>query len=68
MLKEKNRGKDSVKERLGAMPGIPNVAALHGERERSKIDGLIEERTLPGGKSFTTICLEFMDSVTVKAT
>ena len=67
MLKEKNRGKDSVKERLGATPGNPNMAAVHSKRELSKIDGSFEERTLPGGKSFTTTCLDFMDSVTVKA-
>ena len=67
VLKEKNRGKDSVRERLGAMPGNPNVAALHNEGELGKINGSMEEHTLPGGKSFTATCLEFMDSVTVKA-
>ena len=63
---EKNRGKNSIKERLGATLGIPNVVVPHGEGERIKNDGTIEEQTLPGCKSFSKICLEFLDSVTVK--
>ena len=32
-----------------------------------KTGGLLEERTLSGSKSFASTCLDFMDSVTVKA-
>ena len=67
MLREKNRGKDSIKERLGATLGNPNMAALLSKRELSNMDGSFEELILPGGKSFKTTCLDFMDSVTVKA-
>ena len=66
MLKDSYRGKDSVRGRLGAPADNPNVAALRNEGELNKIDGSMEEQTLPGGKSFTATGLEFMDSVTMK--
>ena len=43
------------------------MTALRDKGERSENDDTSEKRTLPGGESFSTICLEFMDGVTVKA-
>ena len=40
---------------------------MKGALRYLKTGGLLEEQTLPGNKPFTMTCLDFMDSVTVKA-
>ena len=40
---------------------------MKGVLKHHQRGGLPEERTLPGSKPFAATCLEFMDSVTVKA-